>query len=77
MAGRLLELLGDQWITSQGQRLDEARIRSDLYRRESVLVGLDLINTSSGSWDVGPTTRWFLPRATALAYLWSKSANLV
>ncbi|HVA74949.1 MAG TPA: plasmid pRiA4b ORF-3 family protein [Acidimicrobiales bacterium] len=77
MAGRLLELLGGRWVTSQGQRLDEARLRSDLYRLECVLVGLDLINTSSGSWEVGPSARWLLPRATALTYLWSKSADLV
>jgi hypothetical protein len=73
MAGRLLELLGDRWITSLGQRLDEARLRSDLYRLECVLVG----NTSSGSWEVGPSARWLLPRATALTYLWSKSADLL
>jgi Plasmid pRiA4b ORF-3-like protein len=77
MAGRLLDLLGDRWVTSQGQRLDEARLRSDLYRLESVLVGLDLINTSSGSWEPGPSARWLLPRATALTHLWSKPADLV
>lgn len=48
-----------------------------LYRLESVLVGLDLINTSSGSWEVGSSARWLLPRATVLAYLWSKPADLV
>jgi Plasmid pRiA4b ORF-3-like protein len=77
MAGRLLELLGDRWVTSRGQRLDEARLRSDLYRLESVLVGLDLINTPSGTWEAGSSARWLLPRATALAYLWSQRADLM
>ena len=77
MAGRLLELLGDRWVTSQGQRLDEARVRSNLYRLESALVGLDLIEASSGTWEAGSSALWLLPRATALASLWSKPADLV
>jgi hypothetical protein len=71
LAGRLLGLLGDRWITSQGQPLDKARILSDLYSLQSVLVGLDLIQTSKGVWTAGPSARWLLPRATALAHLWS------
>jgi hypothetical protein len=77
MAARLLDLLGDRWVTGQGQRLDETRVRSDLYRLEPVLVGLDLISAGRGSWEAGPSARWLLPRATALAYLWSKPADLV
>lgn len=77
MAGRLLDLLGDRWVTSQGQRLDNARVRSDLYRLESVLVGLDLISSARGTWEAGPSARWLLPRATALADLWSKPSGLV
>jgi Plasmid pRiA4b ORF-3-like protein len=71
LAGRLLDLLGDRWVTSQGQPLDEARVRSDLYRLQSVLVGLDLIETPGETWAAGPSARWLLPRATALAHLWS------
>jgi hypothetical protein len=76
MAGRLLDLLGEGWVTRQGQRLDEARLHSDLYRLNSVLVSLDLIDTSSGSSEAGSSARWLLPRATALAHLWSKPAHL-
>jgi len=30
LAARLLPLLGDRWVTSQGQGLDAARVRQDL-----------------------------------------------
>jgi len=71
LAGRLLNLLGDRWMTSSGQRLDEVRVLADLNRLRFVLVGLDLIETSRGTWAAGPSARWLLPRATALAHLWS------
>jgi hypothetical protein len=71
LAGRLLDLLGDRWVTSHGQRLDEARVLSDLHRLHPILVGLDLIHSSKGTWDAGRSARWLLPRATALAHLWS------
>jgi hypothetical protein len=72
LAARLLPVLGDRWVTSQGQPLDEDRIRHDLYRIQSVLVALDLIQDDKGTWTAGPSARWLLPRATALAHLWSK-----
>lgn len=72
LAGRLLRLLGDRWVTSQGQPLDQARTLSDLYGLELALVGLDLIRTSDESWAAGPSTLWLLPRATALARMWSR-----
>ncbi|MHB1536422.1 MAG: hypothetical protein ACYC1D_17800 [Acidimicrobiales bacterium] len=31
----------------------------------------DLIEASRGTWSAGPSARWLLPRATALAHLWS------
>ncbi|MGH8988475.1 MAG: plasmid pRiA4b ORF-3 family protein [Acidimicrobiales bacterium] len=71
LAPRLLPRLGDGWVTSQGQRLDERRIRHELYLLESVLVGLDLIQTDKGAWTAGPSALWLLPRATALAHIWS------
>lgn len=67
LAGRLLNLLGDRWVTSSGQRLDEVRVLTDLDRLRFVLVALDLIETSKGVWTAGPSARWLLPRATALA----------
>ena len=71
LAGRLLDLLGDRWVTSRGQRLDGRRVVSDLHRLTSVLAGLDLMTESRGVWEAGPSARWLLPRATALAHLWS------
>jgi Plasmid pRiA4b ORF-3-like protein len=72
LAGRLLLLLGDRWVTSQGQPLDEARALNELYRLELVLLGLDLIHVSTEMWTPGPSAQWLLPRATALAHLWSR-----
>ena len=71
LAGHLFGLLGDRWVTGHGQPLDQARTLSDLYHLQSVLVGLDLIHTSQRNWTAGPSSRWLLPRATALAHLWS------
>ena len=72
LAARLLPVLGDRWVTSEGQPLDQSRIRHELYRLQPVLVGLDLIETDRETWTPGPGARWLLPRATALAHLWSK-----
>jgi hypothetical protein len=71
LAARLLPLLGERWVTSDGQPLDESRTRSHLYRLQPVLVGLDLIEVDKGTWTAGPGARWLLPRATALADIWS------
>jgi len=76
LAPRLFNLLGDRWVTSQGQRLDEVRLRGDLYRLESVLVGLNLIGISKGDWMAGPSARSLLPRATALAHIWQGRSGL-
>jgi hypothetical protein len=55
--------------------LDEVGIRFYLYRVESVLIGLDLIQTSQGTWTAGPSARWLLPRTTAIAHLWSRQSS--
>jgi Plasmid pRiA4b ORF-3-like protein len=70
LAAQLLDLLGDRWVTSEGQALDLARTRTELCRVEPVMVGLDLIQNSRGVWVAGPSACWLLPRATALAHLW-------
>ena len=72
LAARALPLMRDRWVTSQGDPLDEDRVRSELYRLYSVFVGLDLIQETHGTWTSGPSTLWLLPRATALAHLWGK-----
>jgi len=71
LAARLLPLLGERWVTSEGQPLDGSRTRQELYRLEAVLVALDLIETDKGTWTTGPGARWLLPRATALAGIWA------
>jgi hypothetical protein len=71
LTGRLLPLLGERWVTSDGQPLDQSRTRQDLSRLQSILVGLDLIETDKGTWTAGPGARSLLPRATALAHIWS------
>ena len=71
LADRLRPLLGDRWVTGDGEPLDQGGIRSRLYHVQSVLVGLDLVATDKGTWTAGPSARWLLPRATALAHLWS------
>ncbi len=70
LAARLLPLLGDRWVTGQGQPLDEGRTRQELHRLQSVLFGLDLVQTHKGAWTAGPSAVWLHPRATALAHLW-------
>ncbi|MHB1534883.1 MAG: plasmid pRiA4b ORF-3 family protein [Acidimicrobiales bacterium] len=73
LATRVLPLLGDRWVTGEGEPLSERHARTDLYRLEAVLIGLDLIQSTRGTWCAGPSARWLLPRATALANLWSTS----
>ncbi len=72
LAARLLPVLGDRWATSEGQGLDAGRVRQELYRLQSTLVGLDLIQSDKGTWTAGPSALWLVPRATALADIWSR-----
>jgi hypothetical protein len=72
LAARLLPLLGDRWVTSEGQGLDAGLIRQELYGLHFILVGLDLIQNDMRTWSAGPSALWLLPRATALAHIWSR-----
>ena len=72
LAARLLPVLGDRWVTSQGQGLDAGRVRQELYRLQSILAGFDLIQSDKRSWIAGPSALWLLPRAMALADIWSR-----
>ncbi len=72
LAARLVPMLGDRWVTSQGLALDSGRVRQDLYGLQFTLVGLDLIQSHMGTWTAGPSALWLLPRATALAHIWSR-----
>lgn len=72
LAARVLPQLGDRWVTGDGEALTEAMTRTELYHLAPVLQGLDLIATDQVTWSAGPCARWLLPRATALADLWSR-----
>ena len=69
LAAWLLPQLGRGWVTGAGEPVTEQMLRLDLYRLEPVLVGLDLVTVADETWSAGPSCRWVLPRATALAHL--------
>lgn len=71
LARQVFPLLDDRWVTAEGTPLTEQDVSRELYRLESVLVGLDLVIATEGSWCAGPSACWLLPRATGLAHLWS------
>lgn len=71
LAARVFPLLGDRWVTAEGGPLTKAHVLASLNRSTVLLVGLDLITTAREMWSAGPSARWLLPRATALAHLWS------
>ena len=71
LATRVVPLIGDRWVTAQGEPLSEIHIRNALYPLGAVLTGLDLIEITDSAWAAGPSARWLLPRATALAHVWS------
>lgn len=72
LAGRVFPQLGGRWRTGGGAALTEAMTRSELYHLSPVLMGLDLVESDWSAWSAGPSARWLLPRATALADLWSR-----
>jgi len=72
LAARVFPLLGERWVTGEGEPLTLPRVVTELHRLQAVLTGLDLAETERGTWSAGPSACWLLPRATALAHLWSK-----
>jgi hypothetical protein len=73
LAARVHPYLGHGWMTADGRPVDEGHIRRDLYRYRACLVGLDLVAVDDDMWSAGPSARWLLPRATALAHLWAET----
>ncbi|MGH9056249.1 MAG: hypothetical protein ACRDYY_10385 [Acidimicrobiales bacterium] len=63
-----------QGVTGEGEPLAEVHVLASLNRSRAVLIGLDLIAVTSGTWSAGPSARWLLARATALAHLWTTTA---
>jgi hypothetical protein len=70
LAAKVFPLLGHRWVTD-GHPLTEEDSRMSIARSTSVLTGLDLIETDWPLYRAGPSARTLLPRATALAQLWS------
>ena len=72
LAAKVFPLLGHRWV-SDGHPLTEFDVRMSIAGCTSVLTGLDLIETQWPIWRAGPAARTLLPRATALAHLWSRA----
>ena len=70
LAAKVFPLLGHRWVTD-GHPLTEMDVRMSIASATSVLTGLDLIETDWPLYRAGPSARTLLPRATALAQLWS------
>lgn len=70
LAARLHPMLGPGW-TVDGEPITEHDVRMALARLHAHLAGLDLIVTDGWEWRAGPSAQWLLPRATALAHLWT------
>lgn len=76
LAAKVFSLLGPGWGTSDGKPLAELHVRTEISRLRPVLTGLDLVDTSGpGGWTAGPSAQSLLPRATALAHLWSTTGH--
>lgn len=72
LAGRVHPLLGSRWAID-GRPLTTQDVRSSIDRLSAVLEALDLIERDWQAWRAGPSARTLLPRATALAQLWTGS----
>lgn len=77
LAARVFPRLGDRWVTGAGDTLTEDETRLRLCGLHPVLVGLDLVEVAAPDrWSAGPSARWLLPRATALANLLAPGPSL-
>lgn len=70
LAARVHPMLGPGWAVD-GEPISEHDVRTALARLHPQLVGLDLIDSEVREWRAGPSAQWLLPRATALAHLWT------
>lgn len=70
LVGRVESLIGDGWAVD-GRPLAAADYERQILRMSAELRALDLVAGSWTSWEAGPSARTLLPRATALARLWS------
>lgn len=70
LAERVLGLLGPGWARG-GRPITAYDVARELSRIGPVLEGCDQIVQHGALWHPGSAARWLLPRATALAALWS------
>lgn len=75
LAAPVFGWLGPGWVTSGGKALTGRQVELEISRWESVLRGLDLVETNRGIWAAGPSARCLLPRATALAQIWTRDPH--
>ncbi len=73
LAARVHGLLGDRW-SMDGRPITTADVESAISRLGADLEALDLLAGDRRTWRAGPSARTLLPRATALAALWSGSS---
>jgi hypothetical protein len=72
LATEVFPMLGHRWM-SDGHPLTAMDVRMSIASASSALTGLDLIETSWPDYRAGASALTLLPRATALARLWSVS----
>ena len=69
---RVHPLLGDRWAVG-GRPLTADDVDLEINRLGAQLEALDLVTGDWRTWRAGPSARTLLPRADALARLWSRS----
>lgn len=73
LAAKVFPLLGRRWM-AKGRPLTQTDVQQDIVSETRVLLGLDLVEIDWPIIRPGPSARTLLPRATALARLWSAGA---
>jgi hypothetical protein len=68
---RVVPLMGDRWAV-EGRPLVDADYGRVLHEVSAELRALDLLAGDWTTWEAGPSARTLLPRATALADLWTR-----
>jgi hypothetical protein len=68
---RVVPLMGDGWAVD-GRPMADADYQRVLGRLSAELRALDLLAGDWRTWEAGPSARTLLPRATALADLWTR-----
>lgn len=72
VGGRVHPLLGDRWSVG-GRPLTADDVGLEISHLSAQLEALDLVAGDWKTWRAGPSARTLLPRADALARLWSRS----